>query len=697
MVRKASTGLQGFKGEAEFDALHIPEYMGSSATIIGGGAIVKRVKIDGFTIPEDKGGDITFHLLRDKEVNSPMIRVETRTRINLGDAFDPLLGLTATDVEDGDLLAYVTVEGAVDTNTSGVYYLTYSVRDSDGNLSSIVRKVIVSGNDKPVFTGTADTSIFIGKTIDLLLGVRVTDTEDGDLTKNMVVTGSVNTAVVGIYPITYSVTDSDDNTTTVIRNIRVKTNTKPVFSGIVDTSVKLGGPFDPLLGVTAMDEEDGDITAKIVVKNTCDVNVLGRSTVEYSVTDSDGNTVRGWRTVIVRSNELPVIAFTYASIVYLGDTFDPKEDVYAYDYEDGDITDTITITGYVNTKAVGAYPVTFSVTDSDGNTVSKEKIYYVRTNTNPVIRGADKVTIKVGSKFNPMAGVTAVDKEDGDITTAINSTGSVNTTKAGTYVLQYSVTDSDGNLVQQKRYVVVRTNTKPQIKGAKNQTIRAGSKFDKIKGVSASDTEDGNLTSKIKITGTVNTTKPGSYVLTYSLADSDGNTVQVKRTITVQGTFKTLTINVIDNTHTILTGKGQVGATVQAYVGSKAVSKRVTVNAKGTYKLIVPKQKGGAVIKVLMTKAYYLSMEKKTTVLRTFGTFTVNNKTTKDSYIKGKCLSGATVKVYINGKQVGKTTKASSKGQYSIKVGRHKKGTKIVVKVSKGNYRGMEKSITVKS
>ena len=41
-----------------------------------------------------------------------------------------------------------------------------------------------------------------------------------------------------------------------------------------------------------------------------------------------------------------------------------------------------------------------------------------------------------------MAGVTAYDKEDGDLTGKILVKGTVDTTKVGTYKLVYSVTDS---------------------------------------------------------------------------------------------------------------------------------------------------------------------------------------------------------------------------------------------------------------
>ena len=53
----------------------------------------------------------------------------------------------------------------------------------------------------------------------------------------------------------------------------------------------------------------------------------------------------------------------------------------------------------------------------------------------PKIEGLDHITIKVGEKFEPLSGVKAFDKEDGDITKDIKITGNVDVNKEGKYEL----------------------------------------------------------------------------------------------------------------------------------------------------------------------------------------------------------------------------------------------------------------------
>ena len=93
--------------------------------------------------------------------------------------------------------------------------------------------------------------------------------------------------------------------------------------------------------------------------------------------------------------------------------------------------------------------MTYEVTDSQGAKSTKTIKVTVNPkmeviNTAPVIKAEDK-TIVVGEEFNPLAGVTAEDKEDGDITKDIKVIkNDVNVDKPGTYEVTYEVTDSQG-------------------------------------------------------------------------------------------------------------------------------------------------------------------------------------------------------------------------------------------------------------
>ncbi|MBC2244454.1 DUF5011 domain-containing protein [Listeria booriae] len=473
---------------------------------------------------------------------APVIAADD-TSVKKGGSFDPMAGVTASDAEDGNLTSSISVTANdVDTSVEGTYHVTYSVTDSDGNTTTKTITVTVSSNNAPVITA-ADKTVKKGASFDPMAGVSASDTEDGNVTDKVTVTANdVDTSAVGTYHVTYSVTDSDGNTTTKTITVTVTSNDAPVITAS-DKTLKKGGSFDPMAGVSASDTEDGNVTDKVTVTaNDVDTSAVGTYHVTYSVTDSDGNTTTKTITVTVTSNDAPVIVASDQTIKK-GKAFDVMVGVSASDLEDGDVTGGITVTANdVDTNTVGTYHVTYSVTDSDGNTTTKTITVTITSNDAPTFTTSD-VYLKVGDKFNPYVGITASDTEDGDLTDRIDiESNNVDMTQAGTYALEYSVTDSDNNTTKITRHVYVRTNDKPVIH-ASDQTFKAGASFDPLAGMSASDTEDGDITANVTITANdVDANQAGTYHVTYSVTDSDDNT-----------TTKTITITVLTNEKPVIT------------------------------------------------------------------------------------------------------------------------------------------------
>lgn len=65
-----------------------------------------------------------------------------------------------------------------------------------------------------------------------------------------------------------------------------------------------------------------------------------------------------------------------------------------------------------------------------------------------------------------------------------------------------------------------------------------------------------------------------------------------------------------------MTGKGNKGATVQAFVGTKAISKTAKVDSRGNYKFVIPRQKSGVTVTVKMKQSGYQDLKKTTKVVR---------------------------------------------------------------------------------
>lgn len=255
---------------------------------------------------------------------------------------------------------------SLDTNTNSYGWILAS--EPNAHIDLTMHYVT---NNNPVIIAN-DKEIIEGSSFDEKANVKATDSEDGDITSKIkVISNNVNTSLAGVYQITYSVTDNDNATTTKTINVVVKANNKPEISAD-DIEITVGGAFKELDGVTAKDLEDGNLTSKIkVTSNNVNTKVIGDYKVIYEVTDNNGGkTIKERKVSVVRDND-PVINASDKTIS-LNSKFDELSGVTATDREDGDITKNIkVIDNTVDTKVLGEYKVTYQVTDSYGNKVSK--------------------------------------------------------------------------------------------------------------------------------------------------------------------------------------------------------------------------------------------------------------------------------------------------------------------------------------
>jgi len=305
-------------------------------------------------------------------------------------------------------------------------------------------------------------------------------------------------------------------------------------------------------------------------------------------------------------SEAPVITLTGDATINLtvGDTY-TEQGATATDNNDGDITANISTTGSVDTNTAGTYTITYNVSDAAGNaatTVARTvNVSAPADTTNPVItrNGAATINLTVGDTYTEQ-GATATDNVDGDITANISTSGTVNTSVAGTYTVSYNVSDAAGNAATTvTRTVVVSApadTTNPVITLTGNATINltVGDTYTE-QGATASDNVDGNISGNIQITGSVNTSVAGTYYINYNVSDAAGNaSTTVTRTVVVSAPADTTgpvitlvgpsTINITKSDHTQYVDSGANAS--DAVDGSRPVTTGgdvVDTSTVGTY------------------------------------------------------------------------------------------------------------------
>ncbi len=587
--------------------------------------------------------------------------------IQLGETFEPLKWASATDPEDGDIDVKV-VSGEVNTEVAGEYSITYSATDKDG--ASAIKTIKVIVNDPPQINAV-DKTIKLGEEFDPLDGVTATDKEDGVITNIEVTKNDVKEDQEGIYGVTYSVEDKLGGKATKTIKVTVKRDTilaesitindkfdslyvgaskvltatidekadlkdiewstsdesiasievigndvkidalkagqvtitaktkdgsnksdsvtievaeykdkvEDFISDVIDTGIVtpvsgLGTVESPLevevqnvtveefnkflnkiekLNASLIEkvEESESTTYKIKVENTSLVSKfinLFRAEVSEEgyiniKIDNNLDNVTSLKAELEKTldqvnNNAPVIKGVKEEYVLtVGDKFDPKEGVTVED-EDTDIE--LKVESNVDTNKPGVYKVIYSATDSGNKTTTVESTVIVNPkleiiNKVPVITAND-VVIQLGEEFEELKGVTATDDEDGDISEKITVVrNEVNKAVAGRYSVTYAATDKNG--ATGTKTITVIVNDPPQI-NAEDKGIKLGEKFDPLSGVSAVDKEDFVIEKIEVIKNDVNENQEGVYEVTYSVEDSLGG----KATKTIKVTVKRDTI-----------------------------------------------------------------------------------------------------------------------------------------------------------
>ena len=264
------------------------------------------------------------------------------------------------------------------------------------------------------------------------------------------------------------------------------------------------------------------------IKGALDFNKLGTYRVTFLAYYNDLR-ISEKRTFIVQDTQAPTIELVSIPDHFTSPVGEYEEEGFtATDNYDGDITANVT-------KEIKDGIVTYTVVDSSGNTATAQRTIIYKDVVLPVITltGGTNTVWSVGKDYQD-PGFTAADDVDGDITSKVTVRGSVDGKKEGTYTLIYDVSDSSGNLCMIERTVIVKDGEAPSIKlkGDKTSYLLIGSAFTDP-GFTATDNKDGDITSKVSVSGGVDTSKIGGNTITYSVSDSAGNSTKVTRSVFV--------------------------------------------------------------------------------------------------------------------------------------------------------------------
>ena len=350
-------------------------------------------------------------------------------------------------------------------------------------------------------------------------------------------------------------------------------------------TIKNTGTLDGKYNVS-LDEKDG--------------NTLDKRYIKYSVKESDGE----WSTPAYLNTGL---LLTSSKIIKSGEevTYQLKMwlDEKAGNDVQGQKYDAKIVVNTVQTNA-DLKDIENPIIILNGNTTVE-----IEQNEEFIDPGISKITDKNDLSISDVT--IRYEYFDGINTTAVDK---VDTSKIGTYYIYYEITDKEGNKGTAIRVVnVAKKDQKlPTIAliGDEVITLKYGVAYVEY-GAQSTDEEDGNITDRIKITGTVNEKAAGTYIIKYTISDSAGNTTSTTREVIVLPKEGTLNIELKQDNTDITKTQIDISAITDAEEVKYAITTTKDKPLDKQFKTLEELQKEGVVskdgkIEILKNGTYYI-------------------------------------------------------------------------------------------
>ena len=331
----------------------------------------------------------------------------------------------------------------------------------------------------------------IGGAVDEIVECHTTYTDPGfTVTDNcgaiVTTTGTVNTAAVGTYTITYTATDSAGNTTLRTRTITVLDTTPPVVTCPPNITVNNdAGQCSAVVNFTVTATDTCGSATVLSTPPSGSTFPKGTTIVNSIATDSHGNTASCSFTVTVIDNQAPVIS-TPASI---SQSTDPGQcsavvtfPVAATDNCPGVTVSASPASGTVFAK--GVTTVTLTATDAVGNVTTSTFTVTVTDNQPPTIPvAASNLTVECDGLGNTSqlnawlanhGGASASDNCPGVSWTQNFTAQSNGCGNTGLATVIFTATDASGNVSTTTATFTIVDTTAPSITTpASNLTVES--------------------------------------------------------------------------------------------------------------------------------------------------------------------------------------------------------------------------------
>ncbi|PAK63207.1 YSIRK signal domain/LPXTG anchor domain surface protein, partial [Staphylococcus caprae] len=490
----------------------------------------------------------------------------------------------------------------------GNYPITVTTTDASGNKTETKFTIKVVDTTKPMVTAINNQTKEVNTSIDSIK-IEATDNSGQAVTNKVsglpdgVSFDSVTNTIsgmptkVGSYPIVVTTTDASGNETETKFTIKVIDTTKPVVTSIANQTKEVNTPIDSIT-IEATDNSGQAVTNKVSglpdgvsfdsVTNTISgmPTKVGSYPIVVTTTDASGNKTETKFTIEVVDKTAPTVTAIENQTKEVNTAIDSitieatDNSGLAVSNKVSGLPEGVSFDSATNTISgtptkVGSYPITVTTTDESGNGTTTSFTIKVVDTTKPTVTSIKDQTKEVNTAIDSIK-IEATDNSGQAVTNKVSGLpegvsfdSATNTisgmpTKVGSYPITVTTTDASGNKTETKFTIEVVDKTAPTVTAIENQTKEVNTAIDSIK-IEATDNSGQAVTNKVSglpegvsfdsetntISGTP--TKVGSYPITVTTTDAEGNATTTNFTIKVVDTTKPTVTSIKDQSKEVNT------------------------------------------------------------------------------------------------------------------------------------------------
>ncbi|WP_185846327.1 putative Ig domain-containing protein, partial [Staphylococcus epidermidis] len=392
-------------------------------------------------------------------------------------------------------------------------------------------------------------------------------------------------------------TDESGNATETTFTINVEDTTKPTVEDIADQTQEVNTEITPIT-IESEDNSGQAVTNKVEglpdgvtfdeATNTISgtPSEVGSYTVTVTTTDESGNSETTTFTIDVKDTTKPTVEDIADQTQEVNTEITPitieSEDNSgrAVTNKVDGLPDGVTFDETTNTisgtpSEVGRYDITVTTTDESGNATETTFAIDVEDTTKPTVESVADQTQEVNTEIEPIkieakdnSGQAVTNKVEGlpegvtfdEATNTISGTPS----EVGSYTVTITATDENGNSETTTFTIDVEDTTKPTVEDIVDQKQEVNTEIDPIK-IEATDNSGQAVMNKVEglpngvtfdeTTNTISGTpsEVGSYTVTVTATDENGNSETTTFTIDVEDTTKPTVEDIADQTQEVNT------------------------------------------------------------------------------------------------------------------------------------------------